>query len=221
MAKKDEKSTGRQGLNIQPLNLKTGTFEMYGTSPLVLNKFSEKARNAMKKKQEQGELSKKGKKRDGKDFKATFEAAKRISTEGWCGIHAGGLRNALISACRTAGFTMTRAKLSIFVLADGFDRDDGMPLVRLIAGDPEYTEMAVRNETGVVDLRARPMWRDWGFILNVRYDADQFSLEDVTNLVLRAGHQVGIGEGRPDSKKSAGLGWGMFDFVSNREENVA
>ena len=33
---------------------------------------------------------------------------------------------------------------------------------------------------------------------------------DVTNLMQRVGMQVGIGEGRPDSRDSAGLGWGTF-----------
>jgi hypothetical protein len=32
----------------------------------------------------------------------------------------------------------------------------------------------------------------------------------VTNLMQRVGLQVGIGEGRPDSRESAGLGWGTF-----------
>ncbi len=219
-AKQESSTNGKPGkaMTVAPLDMREIEFEMVGTSPLVINKFSGKAHQMMKDKQEQGEKSKKGRKRDAKDFQACFEAAKRIALEGWYGLHAGGLRNALISACRTAGFTMTRAKLSIFVVADGYDKDDGMPLVKLKCKEPEYTEMAVRNETGVVDLRARPMWREWGFNLRVRYDADQFSAEDVTNLVHRAGQQVGVGEGRPDSKKSAGMGWGMFTFKKHAEE---
>jgi hypothetical protein len=31
------------------------------------------------------------------------------------------------------------------------------------------------------------------------------------NLFLRAGLQVGIGEGRPNSPNSFGLGWGRFE----------
>lgn len=209
-----ETATGpkKEAISVKPLRMRTAIFEMAGTSPLVVNKFSEKARNQMKAKQEAGQKAKKGSMREAKDFQAAFKAAQRISEEGWYGVHAGGIRNALISACRVAGFTMTRAKLSLFVEADGYDVDDGMPLVRLEAGEPEYTEMATRNETGVVDLRARPMWRKWGMTLRIRYDSDQFSLDDVANLVHRAGQQVGICEGRPDSKKSAGLGWGMFTF---------
>ena len=34
---------------------------------------------------------------------------------------------------------------------------------------------------------------------------------------MRAGLQVGVGEGRPDSRRSAGLGYGQFD-VDDYEE---
>lgn len=218
--KKAAKKVVKKALTIAPLNIETVSFEMVGTSPLVINKFSEKSRNIMKEKQAAGSTAKKGKKRESKDFKETYEAAKRVSTEGWLGLNAVGIRCGMISACRTAGFQMVLAKLSVFVVADGYDRDDGMPLLRL-TGEPEYTEHTVRNATGVVDIRARPMWREWGFTLRIRYDADQFTKEDVTNLVHRAGQQVGIGEGRPDSKKSAGLGWGLFTFKSQKKEEVA
>ena len=70
--------------------------------------------------------------------------------------------------------------------------------------------MAVRNATGGPDIRVRPIWREWSADVRVRYDADQFTLNDVTNLMDRVGMQVGIGEGRPDSRQSAGLGWGTF-----------
>ena len=34
------------------------------------------------------------------------------------------------------------------------------------------------------------------------------------NLMARAGAQVGVGEGRPDSKTSAGLGFGTWEIVT-------
>jgi hypothetical protein len=71
----------------------------------------------------------------------------------------------------------------------------------------------VRNESGVADIRWRPMWEQWGAIVNVQWDEDQFSATDVLNLMLRAGLQVGIGEGRPYSPNSNGMGWGRFEVV--------
>jgi len=207
-------TTGGTQITVTAPRFQTAVFRIRGTSPYVQNKFSEKAKQQMKGKQEAGQQGKKGRAKDPKDFQACYEAAKYKSADGWFGIPASTFRNAMISACKIVGFAMTRAKLSVFTEADGFDPNDGTPLVRIAKGEPHYAEHCVRNETGVCDIRPRPMWdAGWEADVRVRFDLDQFSLQDVTNLMVRVGMQVGIGEGRPDSKKSAGMGWGMFEVV--------
>jgi hypothetical protein len=178
-----------------------------GTAPYMQHRFSKKAEIMAK--QEQGTTARGKKQHAARDFEKDYEDAKHVSTDGWCGIPAPALRAALISACRIANFQMTKAKLSVFVEADGMCAKDGTPLVRLV-GEPEMVTMPVRNETGVVDIRSRPLWREWSATLRLRHDNDQFKYQDVLNLLMRAGMQVGIGEGRPDSKKSAGMGYGLF-----------
>ena len=206
MAKAKEKHVA-----IPAPNFQTVEFVIQGTSPYVQNKFAQKAKNTMKAKQEAGSQGKKGMKREAKDFKVCYEGAMHKATAGWCGIPAPAFRNAMISACRVVGFKMTVAKLSVFIEADGYDVDDGTPLVKITKGTPVYHEAPVRNESGVCDIRARPMWREgWEAKVRVRFDLDQFSVEDVTNLMARCGSQVGIGEGRADSKKTCGIGWGAF-----------
>jgi hypothetical protein len=126
----------------------------------------------------------------------------------------------MISACRLVGFKMTLAKLSVFVEADGWDQQDGIPLVR-VYGKSETFTAHTRNATGVVDVRSRPMYREWAVKLRVRFDADQFTAQDVYNLIARVGGQVGLCEGRPDSKSSAGCGFGTFEVVPNdRQKDV-
>lgn len=209
-------SSSTKSIQIAAPNLQTILFVIRGTAPYVQNKFSQKAREMMKAKQEAGSVSRKGAKREAKDFQACYEGAIHRSDDGWCGIPAPAFRAAMVSACRLVGFKMTLAKLSVFVEADGFDADDQTPLVKITKGEPEYHEQAVRNETGVADIRARPMWRPgWQAKVRVTYDADQFSEQDVSNLVWRVGTQVGIGEGRPDSRKCVGLGWGLFEIVGD------
>jgi hypothetical protein len=206
---KSEKAEKEVHVTIQPPNLETAVLEIKGAAPYVQHKFSAKARQQMHETQAAGSTAKKGKKKEPKDFEAAYRDAMHVAPDGWCGIPASGLRMAMISACKLCGFQMTRAKLSIFVEPDGFDADDGTPLVRIV-GEPVYTELAVRLETGTTDLRVRPMWREWSATVRVTYDADQFTLTDVANLLQRAGRQVGIGEGRADSKRSGGMGWGHF-----------
>lgn len=203
-----------QTVTISAPKMKTAEFTIVGTAPLVINRFSQKAAEAMRAAQAAGSQSKSKKKRDPKDFEALYEAAKYKSAEGWCGVNASAFRNALIGACRLVNYKMTHAKLSIFVVADGFDADDGTPLVRIHGGEPRMDVRPARNDNGSFDLRARPMWTKWSCKLRIQWDADQFSVEDVTNLLMRVGLQCGIGDGRPASKMSAGLGWGVFEVKS-------
>ena len=185
-----------------------------GTAPLVINRFSHKAMEEMKATQEAGSTSRSKKVREAKDFGALYEGAKHVSEEGWEGIHAAAFRNGAISACRAVGFKMTHAKLAFMVMADGFDKADGAPLVELTEGRSEPHVAVVRNATGVVDLRCRPMYKQWAATLGIRYDAGMLTESDVVNLIQRVGLQVGIGEGRPDSKMSAGLGYGLFELIN-------
>jgi len=200
-------------VTISEPNIKYMKINILGTAPYVQNKFSAKAREMMKAKQEAGSTAKKGAKRDAKDFQQCYKDAMHIMEDGSPGMPAPAFRNAMISACRVCGFQMTKAKLAVFIMADGFDADDGTPLVKITKGEPHYSEMAVRNETGVCDIRPRPMWNPgWEAVVTVRFDGDMFTETDIINLMLRVGMQVGIGEGRPDSKKSCGMGWGLFDI---------
>lgn len=204
--------TAVQRVSVKKFNRQRVDFQIVGVAPYVQHKFSAKAKNKIKETQEAGATARGKKQREAKDFERVYQEAIHYSADGWIGIPASAFRNAMISACRTIGYKMTHAKLAVFVDADGFDRDDGTPLVR-IHGEPECNISPARNDNGSIDLRARPMWRE-GWIAKVRlsFDADMFTVEDVANLLQRAGLQVGIGEGRPDSKNSPGCGWGTFDI---------
>jgi len=200
---------------IPPLQQITMPVRITGTSPYMQLRFSQKAMNKMKATQEAGQQARSKRTREARDFADDYlQAMHRMDDHpeealSSYGIPAAAFRNAMISACRTIGFKMTLAKLSIFVEQDGLDRIDGTPLVRL-HGEPEMTILPVRNATGVADLRVRPMWREWHADLRIRFDRQQFSTVDIYNLLVRAGAQVGIGEGRPDSRQSAGLGYGLY-----------
>lgn len=199
---------------ISPPHQFMAAFLIEGTVPYVQNRFSAKARAEMKATQEAGSTSQSKKKRPPKDFNANFIAATHRDAAGNFGIPASGIRQGMISACKVAGFVMTRARIGFLVEADSFDEEDGQPLVHITKGEPDYHEAYVRNDHGSTDIRARPMWHPgWQAVVRIKYDADVFVMEDIANLLMRVGVQVGIGEGRPDSKKSAGMGWGLFKLV--------
>jgi hypothetical protein len=209
-------SSDAKTITISPPNFQRAILSVVGTAPYVQARFGEKAQRQMAEQMQAGSTAKKGRKREPRDFDADYEAAMHRDAAGRHGIPAPAFRNAAIDACRMAGFQMTRAKMSVFIEHDTVDAVDGQPLV-LIEGTVERLQLAVRNKSGVADLRVRPMWREWHVRLTVRYDADQFTESDVVNLFHRAGLQVGIGEGRPFSKESNGLGYGTFTLASSEE----
>jgi hypothetical protein len=208
-----------QTVAIRAPNMKTAVFRIIGTAPLVVHRFSAKTKAQMKQKMETGKAASSKKNRDAKATDDLFQEARYVSREGWDGFNAGAVRAALISACRLVGFKMTLAKMSLFAVADGWDKEEPqIPLVRIVGAKPVKQEDMARVETGQPYVTVRAAYHNWKASLTIRYDADQFTVEDVTNLVMRVGMQVGIGEGRPDSRNSAGMGWGTFE-ISNKHSH--
>jgi len=201
---------------VKAANILQTTLRIQGTAPLVQLKFSTKAKEQMMANMATPAAEKKAKAvRPPRDYDADFVAAQHISVAGWNGMPCAAFRSAMIDACRTVGLVMTKAKMSVFVIPEGFDADDGTPLVKIIGSPPERMESLVRNDNGGADVRIRAMWREWEMDVNVEFDADMITPDSVVNLLDRAGRQVGIGEGRPFSKNSVGQGWGTFKVVNS------
>lgn len=197
--------------SINAPKFRTEVFGITGIAPLVIHRFSAKTKNEMKLKMETGKAASSKKNREAKDCAELFNEARYVSKDGWDGFHAGSVRAALISACRLVGFKMTLAKLSIFVVQDGWDaQEPQIPIIR-IYGKPIQQEDMARVETGQPYVTVRAAYHNWSAKIKIRWDEDQFTIHDIKNLLCRVGLQVGIGEGRPDSKHSVGMGWGMFE----------
>jgi len=212
MAKRGETAT------IKRLNEKTASFILMGTTVYVQNKFSSKARQQLHDAHAAGSTAKSKNKKEVKDFQAMYEASIHRDEDGRTGIPVIALRRAIIRACKLAGYVMADAKVGIFVEPDGFDPDDFQSLFHFTKGEPEYFESMVRVGQNKPDIHPRGLWRPgWEAVARIRFDGDAYTLNDIGNLLYRAGKQVGIGEGRPDSRFSAGMGWGLFDIKNPPE----
>lgn len=203
----------KKSVQIAAPDIREAVFEVVGTAPLVIHRFSAKTKEQMKQKMETGKSASSKKTREAKATDDLFQESRYTSKDGWDGFHAGAVRNAMISACRLVAFKMTLAKMSIFVVADGYDKHEPqIPLIR-IYGNPIKQEDMARVETGQPYVTVRAAYHSWKAKLRIKWDNDQFSLDDITNLLHRVGLQVGLGEGRPDSKNSPGMGWGTFEII--------
>jgi len=185
-----------------------------GTAPLVMGKMGQEAKEKLRRSLEAGSTNKMQKKKEPRDFQREFEQCLHVSDEGWYGIPATAFRSAMISACRTVGYVMTRAKLAFSIKPDGFDREDAMPLIRITKGEPHKFVATIKTSSGDANLSVRAQWLPgWEAAITIIYDTEMLTSNDIANLMLRVGAQVGIGSGRPDSPKSAGQGWGLFEII--------
>lgn len=224
-APKGKKKTSAK-LAVTPLRMQKVRFRIRGTTPMVISRFGKKAFDAMADAMAappESEAKKTGtnkprSKRPPRDYEAEFHDAYYRSKAGWYGLSALSMKNALISACRLCDIMMTRAKLAIFISADGTDRDDGTPLIKIVNNEPRQFVSPGRNADDSIAVRSRA-WYDegWEAIVVANIDLDQLSPEDFGALLMRAGLQVGVHCGRADSKKSIGCGWGHFEVIGHDE----
>lgn len=176
-----------------------------GTSPLIVNRWSEKAKEMMLSAQQ----TKVRVKKDPKDPVANFEAARYRLPNGVDGFPAVAFKAAIADATRFFDKSITKVlvKQSILVVGEGPDQ-----LVPLEYESITMREDAVRNASGVADLRYRPQYWPWTVNLKVRSIKGQFDYESLLALVDAAG-QGGIGEWRPSAPKSASGTFGTFEVA--------
>lgn len=171
-----------------------------GTSPLIVHRFSEKARKQIE--DTQGKRARKA--REVRDPQAEYEAACYHMPRGKFGFKANAFKLAMVDACAFCqGITKVFAKGAFFVMGD---------LLEIKGGKPKMRTDIVRvppGPRGSADMRYRPEWEKWSIDLQIRYNAHLIAAEQLVNLLTLAGLHVGIGEQRPSSPNKAGSN-GMF-----------
>lgn len=164
-----------------------------GTAPLIVHRWSEKAKEMMLAAQ-QGKKTAKQPKDPARDYE---ESMYRFD-DGGHGFPVLGFKAATVTgAGRTFGKSvrMTELRLAMSFLADGTGTD-GTQLTR-ITGEPQMREDMVRVGMGTADLRYRAEYRDWSAVLRIAYLPHMIDIESVVALV-QAGGINGVGEWRPE-----------------------
>lgn len=180
-------------VEIKQFEIREVTIPITGISPLIVNKFSNKAIQMIIDKQT-GVA--KNKKHDIKDPQADFENAKHYSTQGWEGFPAAGFKAAMIRGAKMIGMVMKDTQTSFFVKAD----DEETQLTR-IYGDSRMRQDMVRVGMGAADVRFRPEYVEWSANLTIEFNEGVLSLDQIYQLVKAAGYGCGVGEMRPEKGK--------------------
>jgi hypothetical protein len=178
----------------------TAFIEVRGTAPLIVNAWSQKARQQI--------LDKHMGKRVAKTVKVpeeNFNASRYVFADGsGDGFPIMAFKKATVQGGgRIFGKSvkMTELRQNLLFIPDGLGTD-GMQLVALTGGAAVMREDMVRNQT-TVDIRHRAMYEEWGAVLQVQFIS---SLIDVGSIValIDAGGTNGVGEWRPEKNGAFG-----------------
>lgn len=181
-----------------------------GTSPLIVHKFSAKAKQAMLDAM-QGRKGPKENKNPEQDYESCFY---RLPDDRY-GFPVLGFKAATVGAARFYGKTLKMTELRQFIFMHGvYSTADQQALVPL-EGEPKMREDIVRVGMGT-DLRYRPEFREWSAVLHVTYVKSCLSRDSVLSLIDAGGMGVGIGEWRPEKRGE----FGTYAIDTNKEVEV-
>ena len=195
-------------INVSRPNLLISQFKVKGLSPLISHKWSEKAKKEMLDKQMKKALTT----RQAKNPQAEFESSLYLLSNGKhpkgpYGFPAVAFKAAAVRAAKQLdGMNMTDARGLFYI-----EPDDG-DLVQIHSPQPpEMREDMVRLNGKSADIRYRGSFVNWSVTLNVRYNADVVSQEQLLNLFELAGFSCGVGEWRMEK----GGTFGTFTLLAN------
>ena len=190
---------------IPSVNLQRFKLQLVGDSPLIVHRFSEKAKKQMLDKQ----MKKAKTAKAAKDPQEDYEGSMYRFKDGGHGFPVSGFEATAVNACRQIdGVAMTEVR-GAFRIVNGED-----DLIRLDAAEPVMRQDMVKIAMGTSDIRFRAMYDPWSVVIEIMHNADFMSKEQIINLYNVAGFCSGIGEWRPSSPKRAGP-YGMFHVGTN------
>lgn len=198
-AAKATKKGGGAIIEIPAMNLAVMKLDLEGVTPLIMHKFSAKSQKQMADKQ-QGKAQNK---RKAKDPKEEFEGAIYWldKAKKKYGFPSSAFKQAAVGACRyVQGVTMTHVKGAFHVLGDMVEiKSRKKPAMR------EDTVRVGGFGKQVADLRYRPEFKDWKVQLEIRYNVNVITPEQIAHLFETAGFSVGVGDWRPEKNGQFGM----------------
>jgi len=192
-----------QVITIPKIEIEIVKFKIRGITPLIVSKFSEKAKQMMLDKQ----MKKASSGKEAKDPQKQYEESLYKLVDGRTGFPAVGFKAAMVRAGKQLGMVMTDLRGRFHVMADDGD-------LVAIKGDPHIREDMVRLATGVADIRFRGEYNTgWESEISIQYFKNAISIEQLAQLVVLAGFSCGIGEWRPEKSNSGS--YGLFELIND------
>lgn len=200
-------------IKINDLARETLLVPIVGITPLIVHRFSEKAKRQMLDAM-QGVKRQKTLRDPEADYQESFYRYDDDGIEKF-GFPSVGFKSATISAARLYDKSVTMTSLRQALFFGGVMGKDGQLLTPII-GEPVMREDVVRLSMSSTDLRYRPMFPEWKAVLEVTYVSTVLSRQSALSLIDAGGLTVGVGEWRPEKKGE----FGSFQIDQSQQVQV-
>src|SRR5574343_293861 len=168
MAKKTQPIGEAVRIVLPKLQIQRMTLTLIGDSPLIVHKWSEKAKKEMLDKQMK-KVTKTG--RAAKDPEQDFKDSLYTMSGGRYGFPAVGFKSCAVDAASfVEGLTKVEMRGAMHIDAE---EDD----LVLIEGKPTMREDMVRVGMGTADIRHRGEFREWKAVVNIAFNAAVLSAQ--------------------------------------------
>jgi hypothetical protein len=197
-------------VTITSIATETIRVPIVGTAPLIVHRFSEKAKRQMLDAMQGRKTPKQP-----KDPDADYEAAFYRCDDGGYGFPVIAFKAATVAGARFYGKSVSMTGLRQFVFFDAeFSKLAGQKLAR-IDGEPHMREDVTRVGQGS-DLRYRPEFTEWTTTLDVTFVGSMLTRASVLSLIEAGGMGVGVGEWRPEKRGD----FGTYQIDATRDVEV-
>jgi hypothetical protein len=189
-------------IEIPEIRLRRMVVQIEGQTPLITNRFGEKARQKIEDKQQK---KAKGPK-EARNPEEEFMDALHVLPGGGYGFPAAGIKKALVVAGgRFADEKMTHLRGALNVMGD---------VIQIKAGKPTMRSDTVRLQGGVTSIAYRPMFMPWEMEIPIVFNTGIIGEGQILNLFQIAGFAVGLGAWRPECN-------GTFGQFTIKQQGVA
>ena len=199
-------ATETTALQVPKQNLHEVVVRIIGTSELIVHKFSAKSIKQIEDIQAKKAKTKSKRKPEDEynDCFYRWSDGNQDADKGdhkWDGKSTGvpsiAIKKAMVGACRQVDMPMTLARQAFHVQGSVLKIENAEPYMRT-----DHVRIGVKQTA----VRYRPSYPiGWSVDVPIVYDADVISIEQLLNLIERAGFSVGLCEHRPEKDGDKGM----------------
>lgn len=213
-------------IEIKPIQLETVNISIVGSTPLIVNAWSVKAKQMILDSQTGKKMKKHNIKIPFNDFMSSMywltgmpelgeddDEAERI----WCdavesgakfGFPTTGIKQSIITGAYRAGLDVKQTELRGTFFLEGSTEASTSDIAEIIGCVPEPREDMVRvgGISKSADIRYRAEFKTWEIPLKLTYHKNgKYTIEQILNFINYGGFVVGIGEWRPEKDGQFGM----------------